>query len=69
MLKEAAVMHAEGTARRIWIAGTAVDVWDNPQASFSWTPGAIQGYARTERWASLFNALVLLGDSDPRGEA
>ncbi len=62
-------MHAEGTPRRIWIAGTAIDVWDNPQASFSWTPSAIQGYARSEHWASLFNALVLFGDSDPKGDA
>jgi hypothetical protein len=62
-------MNPEGTAHRIWIAGTAIDVWDNPQASFSWTPSAIQGYARSECWASLFNALVLIGDSDPRGDA
>ena len=62
-------MHAEGMPRRIWIAGAAIEVWDNPQASFSWTPSAIQGYARSERWASLFNALVLLGDSDPKGDA
>lgn len=62
-------MHAGGTPRRIWIAGTAIDVWENPQVSFSWTPSAIQGYARSERWASLFNALVLLGDSDPKGDA
>jgi hypothetical protein len=62
-------MYADSTARRIWIAGTAIDVWENPQASFSWTPSAIQDYARNERWASLFNALVLLGDADPKGEA
>jgi hypothetical protein len=62
-------MHAESSPRRIWIAGNAIDVWDNPQASFSWTPSAIQGYADSGSWASLFNALVLVGDSDPRGEA
>ncbi len=62
-------MHADSAARRIWIAGTQIDIWDNPQASFSWTPGAIQGYASAGQWASLFNALVLLGDSDPKGEA
>ena len=62
-------MHADRAQRRIWIAGNAIDVWDNPHASFSWTPNAIKGYAQTECWASLFNALVLLGDSDPRGEA
>ena len=62
-------MYADSPPRRIWIAGNAIDVWDNPQASFSWTPTAIKGYAEGERWASLFNALVLVGDSDPRGEA
>jgi hypothetical protein len=62
-------MHAENIARRIYIGGHAIDVWDNPQASFSWTPAAIQRYAQHERWENLFNALVLLGDSDPKGAA
>ena len=62
-------MNAEASPRRIWVAGNPIDIWDNPQASFSWTPSAIQGYAEKEHWASLFNALVLIGDSDPRGEA
>ena len=62
-------MDAESAPRRIWIAGNAIDVWDNPHTSFSWTANAIERYAQAECWASLFNALVLLGDSDPRGEA
>ena len=62
-------MYAETHSRRIWIAGNAIDVWENPQLSFSWPPSAIQGYARAEQWASVFNALVLLGDSDPKGVA
>jgi hypothetical protein len=62
-------MQADGTSRRIYIAGNAVDIWENPRARFSWTPSAIEGYVRAEQWESLFNALVLVGDSDPRGAA
>jgi hypothetical protein len=60
-------MHANYEARRIWISGSAVDVWEHPDASFSWTLNAIQLYADREQWESVFNALVLLGDSDPKG--
>jgi hypothetical protein len=42
-------------------------VWEHPDASFSWTPNAIGLYVRREQWESVFNALVLLGDSDPKG--
>jgi len=62
-------MSAEIGARRIWVAGRAIDIWDNPRASFSWTPGAIRGYVDAEQWESVFNALVLLGDPDPKGMA
>jgi hypothetical protein len=62
-------MHTENASTRIYIGGNAIDVWENPQARFSWTPTAIEGYMHTEQWESLFNALVLLGDSDPRGAA
>ncbi len=62
-------MYPGSTTRRMYIAGHAIDVWENPQASFSWTASAIQSYAQHERWEDLFNALVLLGDSDPRGGA
>ena len=36
-------------------------------ARFSWTPNAIKFYVQREQWQSVFNALVLLGDSDPKG--
>jgi hypothetical protein len=62
-------MHAESEGRRIYIGGRAIDMWDNPQASFSWTPSAIKAYVNAEQWESVFNALVLLGDSDPKGMA
>jgi hypothetical protein len=62
-------MHAETGPRRVWIAGHAIDVWDHPDVRFSWTPGAIQNYIDAEQWESVFNALVLLADSDPKGLA
>jgi len=62
-------MHAETTGRRVWIAGRAIDVWEHPEVHFSWTQTAIQGYITAGRWESVFNALVLLGDSDPKGMA
>jgi hypothetical protein len=62
-------MRTDTTSTRIYIAGDAIDIWENPQARFSWTPTAIEGYMHTEQWESLFNALVLVGDSDPRGAA
>lgn len=62
-------MHPESAPRRIYIAGNAIDVWENPRARFSWTPAAIEGYMHAEQWESVFNALVLLGDSDPKGAA
>jgi hypothetical protein len=60
-------MHGNYEARRIWVSGSPVDVWENPDASFSWTLKAIELYADREQWESMFNALVLLGDSDPKG--
>jgi len=60
---------AEPGPRRIWVAGRPIVIWDNPEAAFSWTPRAIHGYARADQWESVFNALVLLGDSDPKGTA
>jgi len=63
------VMHAESGSRRIWIDGRPIDVWDHPGVNFSWTPGAIEGYVHSEQWESVFNALVLLGNSDPKGVA
>jgi hypothetical protein len=62
-------MDAEAGPRRIWVAGHAIHVWENPQVSFSWTPGAIRRYLDAEQWESAFNALVLLGDSEPQGRA
>ena len=62
-------MRTQITSTRIYIGGDAIDIWENPQARFSWTPTAIQGYMHAEQWESLFNALVLVGDSDPRGAA
>jgi hypothetical protein len=60
-------MHSTSDARRIWLSGSPVDVWEHPDASFGWTPNAIALYVRREQWESVFNALVLLGDSDPKG--
>jgi hypothetical protein len=60
-------MRASSEARRIWIAGSPIDVWEHPDASFSWTPNAIKAYVHREEWESVFNALVLLGDSEPKG--
>jgi hypothetical protein len=42
-------------------------VWEHPDARSSWTPNAIKVYVHREQWESVFNALVLLGDSDPKG--
>src|SRR5262249_45072131 len=61
------IMRANSQGRRIWISGSPVDVWEHPDATFSWTPNAIKLYLRREQWESLFNALVLLGDSEPKG--
>ena len=62
--------HAEeAESRRIWVNGTPIDVWENPRVRFSCTPDAIRRYARSECWESLFNALVLIIDSEPKGTA
>src|SRR5262249_25595773 len=47
--------------------GSPLDVWEHSDASFSWSLNAIQRYAHREQWESVFYALVLLGDSDPKG--
>lgn len=60
-------MHGNSEGWRIWVSGSPVDVWEHPDASFSWSLNAIQRYAHREQWGSVFNALVLLGDSDPKG--
>ena len=60
-------MRANSAGRRIWISGTPIDVWEHSDARFSWTPNAIELYVHREQWESVFNALVLLGDSDPKG--
>lgn len=60
-------MRANSEGRRIWISGSPVDVWEDPDTRFSWTPNAIRLYVHREQWESVFNALVLLGDSDPKG--
>jgi hypothetical protein len=60
-------MYANHETRRIWVSGAPVDVWEHPDASFSWTLNAIELYVDREQWESVFNALVLLGDSDPKG--
>jgi hypothetical protein len=63
-------MTSTGTgARCIWVSGRPIVIWENPEATFSWTPRSIQSYARADHWESVFNALVLLGDSDPKGMA
>jgi hypothetical protein len=60
-------MHANSEARRIWVSGYPVDVWEHPDANFSWAPKAIELYVHRQQWESVFNALVLLGDSDAKG--
>jgi len=60
-------MHGNSEALRIWISGSPVDVWEHPDASFSWTPNAIELYVHREQWGAAFNVLVLFGDSDPKG--
>jgi hypothetical protein len=60
-------MHANSEPLRIWISGSPVDIWEHPDASFSWTPNAIEHYVHREQWESVFNALVLLGNSEPKG--
>ena len=63
-------MTSTGTGPRcIWVSGRPIVIWENPEVTFSWTPRAIQSYARADQWESVFNALVLLGDSDPKGVA
>ncbi len=62
-------MHTETRPRRIWVEGHPIDVWEHPRLSFSWTLSAIRGYVRSEQWVSVFNALVLLADCDPKGMA
>ena len=57
-------MYAKNGSRRVWVAGQAIDIWDNPQVSFSWTPGAIERYLDAGHWESAFNALVLLAKAD-----
>ena len=62
-------MIAQDRGRRIWIAGRQVEIWEHPGGSICFTPSAIEAYAHAGRWEAAFNALVLLGDSEPRGMA
>ncbi len=62
-------MIVEERGRRIWIAGRQVEIWECSGGSICITPSAIEAYARAGRWEAAFNALVLLGDSEPRGLA
>ena len=62
-------MYAKTGPRRVWVAGRAIDVWEDPRVSFSWTPGAIRRYLDAEQWESAFNALVLLANAGPEGLA
>jgi hypothetical protein len=52
-------MDAHLNARRVYIAGQEVEVWENPDMPFRCTQEEIDGYARDEAWILLFNALVL----------
>ena len=62
-------MYGKSQSRRIWVSGHQVEIWEHPSAGISVTPSAIEGYAHAGRWEAAFNALVLLGDSEPRGMA
>ena len=51
-------MNGLGT-RRIIVDGKALELWENPDASFDCTPGALRRYVRNGAWVTLFNALTL----------
>lgn len=46
-------------ARRVYIGGEQIEVWENPDLPFRCTQEEIESYARDEAWVLLFNALVL----------
>ena len=53
------------STRRVFVAGRAVEVWENPEAPFGWTADHLNAYGQRGAWALLFNAL-LLASSPPR---
>ena len=58
-------MNAAASTRRIFVAGLAVEVWENPETPFGWTANHLHAYGRRGAWGLLFNAL-LLASAQPR---
>jgi len=52
-------MDAATSTRRIFVAGRAVDVWENPEVPFGWTPNHLHAYGQRGAWGLVFNALLL----------
>jgi len=51
--------------RRFYVAGQAVELWENPEGPFGWTQDDIETYAADGSWELLFNALVLSTSLEP----
>jgi len=52
-------MNVAPSMRRIFVAGRAVEVWENPEAPFGWTANHLHAYGQRGAWGLLFNALLL----------
>ncbi len=48
-----------GDRRFYYVAGQAVELWENPETPFGWGEEDLAAYAKDGRWEFLFNALVL----------
>ena len=47
--------------QRVLLRGQHLELWENPDAPFSWSTAGLLSYAQRGEWELLFNALVLLG--------
>jgi hypothetical protein len=58
-------MNAAASMRRIFVAGRAVEVWEDLETPFGWTAEHLHVYGQRGAWGLLFNAL-LLASSQPQ---
>jgi hypothetical protein len=52
-------MNASCESQVYFVAGKAVELWENNSQPFGWSDDDLDGYAQYGQWELLFNALVL----------
>ena len=55
--------------RHYCVSGQTLELWEDPDVPFGWSEEDVSAYASSEKWESLFNALVLSAQVDEDGAA